>query len=39
MGVGGSPNLCEAEVKMSVGPARYGQMTGYAESSHGGRWV
>lgn len=35
----GSPNLCEAEVKVRVGPARYGQKGGRTESNQGGMWV
>lgn len=37
--MGGSPNLCEAEGKVRVGPARCGQMAGRTESNQGGRWV
>ena len=39
MSMGGSPNLCEAEGKVRVGPARCGQMVGQTESDQGGRWV
>lgn len=36
MSMGGSPNLCEAEGKVRVGPARCGQMAGQTESNQGG---
>lgn len=32
----GSPNLCEAEVKVRVGPARYGQKGGRTEPTRVG---